>query len=329
MSKIKKITKNSRPYFIAEIGFNHLGKYSLAAKMVRAAKKAGADAVKFQTYLPDEMVFKRTKHYKILKNTELKLKEYLKIKLLCKKLKIDFITTPFDIHSVKKCQKIGFDAIKIASMDLNNHMLIEEIKKLKKPIILSTGMSSIKEINTSLKLIDNTKIFLLHCVSNYPTQDAQSDLFFINRLKKINNWRIGFSDHTISDYSSIAAVSIGAKIIEKHFTFDRKIKGADNLMSYDTFLLKNLILKSNQIYVSLKDKTKRSDERNKIKMRRFFFYSKNLKKNHKIKNTDLKTLRVEEFKKKLLSVDTYKNIIFKKLNKDVSVLQPVLRKDLQ
>ncbi len=319
LSKISNLKKSSNPYFIAEIGFNHLGNYNLAVKMIKAAKKSNADAVKFQTYVPEEMVFKNTQHYRIIKNTALKFKEYLKLKSFCNKLNLDFITTPFDIQSIKICKKINFDAIKIASMDLNNPLLISEVVKLKKPIIISTGMSSIREIQRSLKQIKNKKnLFLLHCVSNYPTRDAQSDLYFLKKLKKIHDWKIGFSDHTSGDFSTIGAISVGAKIIEKHFTCNNKIKGADNKMSYNSKSLKHLILKSREIYSSFLDKTKRSDIKNRNKMRRFFFFSKDLTENHTLKNEDLKFLRCKKYSSKLLSVDNYKKIINKKLTKNVS-----------
>lgn len=330
MSNIKKLKINSEPYFIAEIGFNHLGNYNLACKMVIEAKKAGADAVKFQTYKPEEMVLRNTKHYKILQNTELTLIEYIKIKNLCKKLKIDLITTPFDLTSVKLCKKIGFDAIKIASMDLNNNILISEISKLDKPIIISTGMSSMVEIKNSIKLIKNKKnFFILHCVSNYPTTDDKSDLFFLKKIKKKYNWKIGFSDHTLNDYSAIAAIMLGAKIIEKHFTSNRNIKGADNQMSYNTMLLKNLIIKSKELHYSLINKKKRSDEKNKNKMRRYIFLSKNVKKKHKITVDDILMLRCNKFNKKLIPVNLINKVIGKKLTSDFKKNQPLALANLE
>ena len=319
MAKINFLKKKSLPYFIAEIGFNHLGKINLAKKMVLAAKQAGADAVKFQTYIPEEMVQKDSKHYKILINTELTFNNYIALKKLCKKINIDFITTPFDIKSVKLCKKVGFDAIKIASMDLNNHLLIKEVAKLKKPIIVSTGMSELNEIRKTINLLKKNKsnFYILHCISNYPTNEGLSNLNYIKRLKKMNSWKVGFSDHTLSDYISISAITLGAKVIEKHFTCNKKIMGADNQMSYDTSQLKNLIIYSKKIYNSVFLNKARNDIKNQKKMRRYFFYRKNLSKKYTLKLDDLKMLRVNKVKKGLISVDKSNLIIGKKLNKNV------------
>ena len=287
--------------------------------MVFAAKQSGADAVKFQTYVPEEMVQKNSKNFKILENTELTFDNYLVLKKLCKKININFITTPFDIQSVKLCKKVSFDAIKIASMDLNNHLLIKEVVKLKKPIIISTGMSKLNEIKKTINLLKKNKsdFYVLHCISNYPTNEGFSNLSYIKKLQKMNGWKVGFSDHTLSDYVVISAITLGAKIIEKHFTYNKKIMGADNQMSYNTVELKNLISFSKKIYNSVFLNKARSDIKNQNKMRRYFFYRKNLSKKHILKKDDLKMLRANKIKNELIGVDKSNLVIGKKLNKNV------------
>ena len=179
----RKINKNNFPYLIAEIGVNHNGSIYIAKKLIDSAKKAGFDAVKFQTYYLDGLLKKNTplakyqkkvseikNMYNLLKKYSLSHKEFEKINQYCKKRNITFLSTPFDLESATFLNKINIPAFKISSSDNDNYLLLDLIKKFKKPIILSTGMSNNIEINRTIKYLSlqKNKLALLHCVSDYP-----------------------------------------------------------------------------------------------------------------------------------------------------------------
>ena len=246
------INENSKPYFIAEIGVNHEGSVSLAKKMIRQAKSAGMNAVKFQTYKAENLVIKKSPAYWDLKKEstrsqfelfkkfdKFKRENYLELYEYCKKIKIDFLSTPFDINSIIWLKKI-MPAIKIASADINNYPLLKQIGLTKKKIFLSTGASDIGEIKYALKILNkfgvrNSNIVIMHCILNYPTKDIDANLKMIEIIsKEFPNNIIGYSDHTLpsSDISPCSiAYLLGARVIEKHFTFNKNIKGNDHYHS--------------------------------------------------------------------------------------------------
>lgn len=303
-----------------------MGNFDLAKKMVLAAKKAGADAVKFQTYIPEEMVFKNSVHYNSIKNTNLSLVQYKELKKLSKKLKLDFFSTAFDYQSYLMLLKMNVDCLKIASMDLNNFYMFDYLKKFKKPIILSTGMSNFKEINKSYNYLkkNNKDIFLLHCISNYPTENKNAKIGFMQMLKKLSSWRIGFSDHSLGNQASAIAAALGAKIIEKHFTIDNKLKGADNRDSFNTTKMIEFvgaIRETEKIVENFSNEKIRPDNFQKKKFRRYFFARKSLEKNEKITKDKLICLRSD--KNNLLPVDSYHDILNKKTNRPIKELNPI------
>ena len=255
----KFINKNSEPYLIAEIGVNHECSLSLAKKMILLAKKGGADAVKFQTYKAESLVIKNSPAYwdttkeKIKNQFDLFKKfdcfdkaEYLKLAKYCSKKKINFLSTPFDEKSVDFLNRI-VSFFKIASADINNIPLLKKIGKKKKPVLLSTGASTIKEIKNAVKILKkygSKKILIMHCILNYPTKNSNANIGMITDLiKKFKNNIIGYSDHTLPDKSMSAittAYLLGARVIEKHFTYNKKIKGNDHYHSMDYKDLVNL-----------------------------------------------------------------------------------------
>jgi sialic acid synthase SpsE len=261
-----KIGKNylndkTLPYIIAEIGVNHETSITQAKKMILLAKKSGLNAVKFQTYKAENLVIKNspaywdikkektTSQYKLFKKLDkFDNKDYLELYNYSKKIKIDFLSTPFDLDSVDFLKKI-VPAFKIASADINNFPLLKKISLTKKPIILSTGASTIKEIQAALKILKKNgskNISILHCILNYPTINKHANLKMITSLRKLfPNNLIGYSDHTLPDSSMLpclTAYQLGARIIEKHFTFNKKLKGNDHYHSMDYKDAKNLIL---------------------------------------------------------------------------------------
>ena len=248
--KLKNFDLKKKVFIIAEVGNNHEGNFNIAKKLVHLAAKAGADAIKFQTFRTENFIRKNDiKRFKQLKKFELSHEQFKSLKKLAHVKKIKFISTPLDLESADFLIK-NADLIKIASSDNNFYPLIEKILKSKKLIIISTGMmntSQIKDLTNYLyKVIDKKsakkRIVLLHCVTSYPVEDKFANLRSIEYLIKNSKLTIGYSDHTIGNEACIAAVAMGAKVIEKHFTINKRFsKFRDHALSADYIDLKNIV----------------------------------------------------------------------------------------
>ena len=250
-SDIKKIFKrNSKnpTYFIAEIGVNHNGNIKLAKKMVNAAKNSGANAVKFQTFKADTLVTPKTpkanyqksstsfkeSHFDMIKSLELNKEKHKILKKYCKIKKIDFLSTPYDLESAKFLSKIGCKQIKTASADIVDLELHAYLAKTKKSVIISTGMSSLEEIDECIKIYKkhkNKNIILLHCVSSYPCSLKALNMKVLPLIESNFNCAVGYSDHSIGHEASVISVALGGRVIEKHFTTSKKLKGPDHKAS--------------------------------------------------------------------------------------------------
>lgn len=252
ISFLKSYKNNSYTYVIAEACDNHFGDIKKAIKMVDLAKSSGADAIKFQHHIPDEEMLKKVPKssnfdislYNFLKKNALKINDHIKLKKYCNKIGIQYLCTPFSYKAALELKnKINLDAYKIGSGELTDIPFITKVSKFKKPMIISTGMSNLKEIDYTLKVLKGTKqIILMNCLSEYPPVYKDLNLGVINILKKkYPHLIIGHSDHTGEIYSSIAAYSIGARVIEKHVTLDKKLKGPDQKVSINFLELKSLI----------------------------------------------------------------------------------------
>ena len=225
---------NPRCFIIAEIGINHMGDFNLCKKMITAASKSGADAVKLQTIEADESYMRDTSSFKIFNNKSFSIEELKKLKKIAVKNKVEFFSTPGDLTSLSKLKKIGVPAIKISSGLLSNTPLISEAAKLKKPLIFSTGMATLNDIKKAILIAKKNgckNYAILKCTSIYPAKSNTLNLQGINTL--INNFKvpIGYSDHFLGDLACISSINYETSIIEKHFTTSRKIKGADNKIS--------------------------------------------------------------------------------------------------
>ncbi len=236
--------------FIAEIGINHNGSLDLAKKHIEAAKNAGATIAKFQTYFTETRTKLNSPIFEILKKCELKPDDFYELSSFCKNLDIEFCSTPFCKKSANILYEIGIPSIKVASFHLTNLDLIRDILKNSnaKRLILSTGVSSISDIisanNTynEFSSPDKPDLVFLHCISKYPIIKAEDNhLCNIKLISKITEKKVGFSDHSIGSNSSIVATALGAKIIEKHFTIDNNLVGADHSMSADPKTFKKLV----------------------------------------------------------------------------------------
>lgn len=261
MNKIKignKLVGENEPVFIiAEAGINHNGSLEIAKKLVKIASKAGADAVKFQTFFTDKLVTKnapkayhqktsciKESQYEMLKKLELTKKDHQKLMSYANKFGIIFLSTPYDQESADFLEELGVHAFKIASSSLTSIPFIKHIARKKKPIIISTGMATISEIDEAIQTIKKTgnkKIILLHCTSNYPAKIENVNLRAMLTLKRKFNLLVGYSDHTLENSVSIIATALGAVIIEKHFTSDKNLPGPDHKFSLNSNEFKKMI----------------------------------------------------------------------------------------
>jgi N,N'-diacetyllegionaminate synthase len=251
-------------YVIAEVGGNHNGDGDLALRLVDAAAEAGANAVKFQTYQAENLVhpdleamplararFRR--QFDRFKSLELPWEVYESIVARCEKLGIDFLTTPFDLDALDRLERF-MPAVKIASGDLTFHPLIECAVRTGKPIILSTGMADAGEIDKAASLIPLAQRILLHCVSIYPLKDEQANLSAITSLKAAQPEAVvGYSDHTIGIEAPLAAVALGARVVEKHITLDSKQELGDHRLSLEPAQLTGMIRHIRRIEAMLGD----------------------------------------------------------------------------
>ena len=279
---------------IAEIGINFEGNIRLAKKLIVDAKQAGADAVKFQVFETETLGRdKNLKPSKFWGKLYLDDKKLNTLKEFAKKNKIELICSVFDKISLERVIKLRPKYIKIASSEMNNLELLRLIKKQKVKIILSTGMSTNNEILRAIKILKNP--ILLHCVSIYPCELKNINL---KRMLKLFKYKLitGFSDHTIGIEAAKAAICLGAKVIEKHFTYNSKAKGYDHILSSDKKEMSELVNFSKNYYKILGDgKISPSKKENYIKKiaRKGIYFSRSLPKNHRITFDDLKYLRPE------------------------------------
>jgi len=241
----KKIADDQPTFIVAEIGLNHNGDVDMAMELVKLAKECGADAVKFQkrdlktiykqdVYADPNKDGQSTQYLMdIFKKTELSKAQLSKIKSYCEKLEILFFCTPFDTTSADILDELDVSLYKISSADLTNTALLEHVLHKKKPVILSTGMSQMLEIDLAVDLFKrrNAPFALLHCVSTYPVAFKDVNLRMIQVLKKRYRVPVGYSGHERGVVVSVCAVAMGANIIEKHFTLDRSLQGPDHNIS--------------------------------------------------------------------------------------------------
>ncbi len=260
--------KNNRTFIIAEAGVNHNGSLNKSFKMVDVAKRAGADAVKFQSFKTSNISttkaslanYQKNKlfrnQYALLKKLELSFKKQKKIKQYCAKKNIIFLSSAFDIDSLKFLRSLKLKIFKVPSGEITNFPYLVELGKYKKKILLSTGASEIKDIKFAIKTLttNGTKkknIVLLHCNSDYPTPFKDTNLNSINFLRSKFNIKVGFSDHTLGTEASIGAVTMGAQVIEKHFTLNKNLQGPDHKASIDEKQLVNMIKSIRNIEIAL------------------------------------------------------------------------------
>ena len=294
----KKIGASNPVFIIAEAGVNHNNKLSLAFKMIDLASKYGADAIKFQSFITDNMQLKESKkpqyqkklpwsYYEQLKKSESSFDFQKKLINYCKKQKIIFLSTPYDEESVDFLIKMKVPALKISASDTTNHLFLKYIAKQKKPIILSTGLSTISDVDKSVKLLKKLKmknnLVLLQTTSDYPTPNHDVNLRVLLEYVKKFNLPVGLSDHTPDYIASLGAVAMGACVLEKHFTLNKKLSGPDQSSSLDPIEFKNWISKVREMEIILGKQKKfiTNSEKENLTMRKILTI-KPAKKNSKI-----------------------------------------------
>lgn len=334
---------NYKPTIIAEAGVNHGCNIKLALKYIKYAKEGFADAIKFQTYKAEKLVSKnspaywdtneeKTKsQYELFKKFDkFKYNDYLTLYRQCKKKNILFMSTLFDTDAVDKYNKF-IKIYKVSSSDINNIPLLRKVGSKNKHTILSTGAASIKEIKRAIKYLNlqKNKICIMHCVLNYPANDSDLNLNFIKTLKKnFPGYMIGYSDHSKSDSELNViekAYDLGAIIIEKHFTHNKRLRGNDHYHSMDKkeLISFNKKMERKKIITGSILKKLTREKKSILFARRSIFAKKNIKKGEIFSNKNLITLRPGTG----ISADKWDYLLGKKSLKTIKKNQPINHKD--
>ncbi len=316
----------SKPYIIAEIGINHDGKISIAKNLIKQAKKAGASAVKFQIFKTTSLAAPKTKVFNFFEKLKLNENQLIELKNLSRKVKIDFICSIFDESSLNISKKLNLKKIKIASSEVTNLELLKKISNTKKKIILSLGMADKNEIYDALKILKKNQVELLHCVSMYPCSDNEINLNRILSLKKIYKKEVGYSDHSIGNDACKIAMLMGAKTIEKHFTYNKNLNYGDHKLSADFKGLLDLVKfsKNSQIMMG-SGRIKPSNKEKKFSklFRKGIYSSQTLAKDETITlkkliirrpETNLKIKNINQILKKKVKTKIIKNKEIKRNN---------------
>lgn len=285
-------------YIIAEAGVNHNGDIKLAKKLIDKAKEAKVDAIKFQTFIAEAGVSKFAKkaEYQIentqnlvetqlemVKKLELSFNEFIELKEYCNKRGIEFLSTAFDFESIEFLKNLGIKTWKIPSGEITNLPYLRKISEVADNIIMSTGMADLREIEEALKILnkEKDKITILHCNTEYPTPMKDVNLKAMKLIKQKFGVEVGYSDHTLGIEVPIAAVALGAKVIEKHFTLDKNMEGPDHKASLEPNELKKMVKCIRNIELALGEEKKEasiSEIKNKEIARKSIVAKSNIKK---------------------------------------------------
>jgi N-acetylneuraminate synthase len=334
---------DSRSEIIAEAGINHNGDIELAKELIDVAVEAGANAVKFQTFQTEEIVTESTERteyqkrsgessqYEMLQTLELSQADHEKLVAYCDRKETEFLSTPYDPDSVELLETLGVERYKIASADIINKPLLEAVAKTGKPVILSTGMASLGEIEAAVEFLRKEgcgRLVLLHCVSCYPADPAELNLGYMETLKRAFDVPTGFSDHTLGTAIPIAAVGMGAAVVEKHYTLDRSMDGPDHEASLEPDELEEMITKIRDVEAAVGDGSAgRTDceEQNRPRMRRSLYARDELHEGEKIERSDLRVVRPAEG----ISPWEIETVVGRTLDCDLEANQPIQWHHLQ
>ena len=334
----RKIGEGEPPYIIAELSANHNGSIDRAKLSIKSAKDCGADAIKIQTYTADTMtidcdrdefiikegLWKGYKLYDLYREAHTPFEWHYELFEYAKEIGITIFSSPFDETATDLLEELNAPAYKIASFELTDLPLIAYVAKKGKPILMSTGMANFQEISDALKTAKENgceSILLFHCISSYPTPVKEANLRQILNLKKNFGVEVGLSDHTIGNTCALAAISLGASVIEKHFTLDKKDKGPDSEFSMEPNELASLTREARMVWEALgeHDFYRPISEKSNIVFRRSIFYINDLKKGAKISSANIKRIRPGYG----ISPKNFDKLIGKTLRRNVSRGEPV------
>ena len=339
-----QISETSKTFIVAEISGNHLGKIQNVFKSIDQIKKAGADAVKIQSYEPDTItvnsknknffikdksIWKGQYLYDLYKKSYTPFSWHKRIFSYARSKKLLCFSSPFDLNSVKILEKNSCPIYKIASPEIQDLELIRSVAKTKKPIIISTGIADDRDITLAIKeclKYNNNKIILLNCISSYPAKATELNLRNILELKKFCPI-VGFSDHSNGNLAAIGSVTLGAKILEKHFILNKKIKSADknfSITSKDFFKFVNEIRLVEKMLGNKKVNKKKILKNKLTTITRSLFYNEDLKKGYRLKRDDILSIRPGLG----ISPQMLNRILGKKLKRNVKKNNPVQKKDI-
>jgi len=338
----KWVGQGKRCYVIAEIGSNFDGNLSKAKKLIKLAKDCGADAAKFQSFRAKELIskrgFEKSSFEKKFKKSAFELYHELELPRTwnnilndyCKKIGIHFFTSPWDCKAVDDLVELNSPAIKVGSGDITNIEFIKYIGSTHKPVILSTGASTLKEVDVAVKAIKSTgnnKIILLHCVVQYPSPIEEANLKTLQTLKEKFRLNVGYSDHSSGSLIPVASIAMGGCMIEKHFTINTKDKGPDHAVSMDPKSFKRMVEKVRLIEKAFGDGIKKpypSEMDNRMWYRRGIWTVCKITKGQKFTSKNIKPLRPA----KGLSASIYSKILGKKARKSFDIYESVTRRDI-
>lgn len=298
-------------YIIAEAGVNHNGSLELAKNLVDKAKEAGADCVKFQTFIASQIVSKNAvkadyqkkqtakseSQHEMLKKIELSFDDFIELNNYCKEIGIEFLSTAFDFESIDFLNQLGMQVWKIPSGEITNLPYLIKIAKLNKKVILSTGMSTMREIEDAVNILKDhgaSELIILHCTTEYPTPYEDVNLNAMLAIKEKFGYEVGYSDHTMGIEVPIAAVALGAKVIEKHFTLDRTMDGPDHKASLEPSELKTMVDSIRNIELSMGTGIKEpadSEKKNIAIARKSIVANQSIKKGDILTETNLTVKR--------------------------------------
>lgn len=309
-------------YVIAEAGVSHFGSLNKGKKLIKLAKKSGADAVKFQAYLTSELIDEKYKKWFLrYKQKEISFNFLKKLKNYANKLKIDFLCTPHSDTAINWVKKLKVPLIKVGSGELGNYPFLEKIIKLKKPIIISTGMhntNDLKKLKLFFESKKYSKVFFLKCNTQYPTLNNEINLLSFTNFKEIyKNFIVGYSDHTNHDLAILGSIILGARIIEKHISLDFNVKNAqDWKVSFDEKKMKHMIKKIRNLEIIMgkkQIKISKNEIQSKVWATKSIFIKDNIKKGDIISEKNLIFKRPGNY----IPVSELENVINKKAKKNL------------
>ncbi len=306
----REISQSTRPYVIAEVSANHNGSLQRALKTIKAAKEAGVDAVKIQTYTPDTMTIRSCKDdfqitdglwkgrtlYDLYGEAYTPYEWHAEMFEYASQIGVTLFSSPFDETAVDLLEKLDAPAYKIASFELVDLPLIEYTAKTKKPMLMSTGMASLEEVAEAIETARSNgcnQLAVFHCISSYPAPIEQANINNISFLRKEFGVEVGLSDHTLGNVASIVATALGASVIEKHFTLDRSGGGVDSAFSLEPYEMKALVKATSDAFAALGNgdfKRAQAETENMI-FRRSLYFVEDIKKGEVITDKHVRRIR--------------------------------------